>query len=147
MPRIPRPLRHPLEQALQRFVLRSKRNTQGELHGLGVHLHRAPPLQARRGAAAMGVRAQPRVADLDPTPRREPCHAVDLQAVDLARMEALMGAKPVFDAVVDPAMEVPEHWVDVGGKRIAKKVVFGRIPTRGKVRRVAGEGQDRKSVV
>ncbi|MNT28665.1 hypothetical protein D3C72_1643690 [compost metagenome] len=51
-----------------------------------------------------------------------------------------MGAVPIFDTVVDPAMKAPENWVHMGGKRVAKKVVFGTEPTRGEIGRIAGKG-------
>ncbi|MNS39324.1 hypothetical protein D3C72_716020 [compost metagenome] len=81
----------------------------------------------------MGVRPQPRVIDLNPATRRKPRHTVDFQPADFARMKTLVGAEPVFDAIIDPAVETPEHRVHVRGKRVAEKVVFRRIPARGKI--------------
>ncbi|MCY1441580.1 hypothetical protein D9M71_579000 [compost metagenome] len=87
----------------------------------------------------MSTRTQPRIIDFHPTPRREPLHAIDLKPAHLPRMKTLMSAEPVFQAIVDPAVEMPEHRVHMGRERIAEEVVFRRIPARGKVRRIAGE--------
>ena len=88
----------------------------------------------------MGVRAQPRVVHFHPASRGKPGHAVDFQAADLPRIEALMGTEPVFNTVVDPAMKVPEHRVHVGRKRVAQEVVFRSEPASRKVGRVSRQG-------
>ncbi|MNC58065.1 hypothetical protein D3C75_1077720 [compost metagenome] len=62
----------------------------------------------------MGIRPQPRVGHLHPAPWRKPWHAIDFQAPHLARVQPLMSVEPVLDAVVDPAMKVPEHRVHMG---------------------------------
>ncbi|VTP98700.1 Uncharacterised protein [Pseudomonas aeruginosa] len=46
----------------------------------------------------MGRRAQPGIADLDPSTRREPLDALHFAALHFARMETLVGAIPVLDA-------------------------------------------------
>jgi len=46
----------------------------------------------------------------------------------------------LLDAIIDPAMEMPERRVDVGRKRIAEKVVFGVVPAGREVRRGARGG-------
>ncbi|MNE09038.1 hypothetical protein D3C80_1017040 [compost metagenome] len=50
-----------------------------------------------------------------------------------------MGAEPIFDTVIDPTMEVPEHRVYMGRERVAEKVVFRFEPACGKVLRLARE--------
>ncbi len=60
-------------------------------------------------------------------------------------METLVGAIPVLDAVVDPAVERPEHRIHMGGKRVAEEVVLRAEPARGEIGRKT-VGHDRGAV-
>src|SRR6266487_2821638 len=40
----------------------------------------------------------------------------------------LLGIEPIVDAIIDPAMESPEHRIDVRRIELAKIVVFRRTP-------------------
>ncbi|MCY1421118.1 hypothetical protein D9M71_367630 [compost metagenome] len=94
-------------------------------------------------AAAVGGGPEPGLVHLDPLARREPGHAVHLAAHHLARMGAFVGAEPVFQAVVDPAVEGPEHRVHMGGEGISQVVVLRAEPARREVHRVAVEDHRR----
>ncbi|KPX72220.1 Unknown protein sequence [Pseudomonas syringae pv. maculicola] len=136
IPCIPRSARYAAQQVAQ-FVIRRKGNAQRKLHHFRVHFHGRARRLPRHGAATVGFRSQPRVADFNPAARCEPWHAVDVQAFHFARMKALMGAEPVVDAVVDPAVEHPEHRVHVRRERVGEKVVFRLEPALGEVIRAA----------
>ncbi|MND75343.1 hypothetical protein D3C80_669560 [compost metagenome] len=87
----------------------------------------------------MGHWPQPRVIDFDPASRGKPLHAIDLKAPHLPRVIALMGAVPVLDAVIDPAVKAPEHRIHMGRERVAEKVVFCSVPAPGKIGRITGK--------
>ncbi|MNC58745.1 hypothetical protein D3C75_1084970 [compost metagenome] len=87
----------------------------------------------------MGHRPQPGIVDLDPAPRGKPFHTIDLKPAHLPRVVPLMGAIPVFDTVVDPAMKAPEYRAHMRRERIAKEVVFRTVPARSKISRIAGK--------
>ena len=125
---IPRPLRH-TPDPITNVVFIAKGDAQGKLHGFHIHLHRLARERTWHSAAAMGHGPKPRVFHLDPTPWGKPLHTIDLKPLHLAWVVPFMGAVPVVDTIIDPAMEAPEHRAHMGRKRIAEKVVLRAEPT------------------
>src|SRR5689334_14302014 len=63
---------------------------------------------------------RPGIRRLDPSTDVKPCHSSKRPLRDLAWMGLLVRRKPVFNAVVDPAMEPPKYRIDVRRIEIAE---------------------------